>query len=394
MSIKTIQDINRKNCTGCMMCGDLCAKNAISFKMINGFWYPVIDNDKCVNCGLCITKCPSTKVYKDKSTEPIVCYGVKSKNNAIRFESTSGGVFSELAQKWMENGGICIGAIYDSDCNIVHADKKTLDGIAALRQSKYAQSRTESIYKTVKKYLNKNIKVMFCGTACQVEALYSFLGEDSKNLITIDFVCCGICSPVVYRKYLESLERKYRSKIKKVWFKNKEHGWRSIAVRIDFENGKKYLRNGNRDAFMTCFVTDGLSIRDCCYVCQYRKTPHKSDFTLADFWGIEKISPDFDDNNGVSAVMINTKKGKLLFNQILDRIDYFETTVYNISANNFTVYKSKEINKNREEFLKAINEMPFDKAIKKYSSYSGINKIKADLQFYNQTIRNCLTGRK
>lgn len=384
-----IESISRQNCTGCMMCGDLCPKQAISFPIsrADSFWYPVIDHKKCISCGKCYQRCPSTLILASEKTEPIVCYGAKSRNEEVRANSTSGGVFSELAYKWIGQGGVCVGAEYDLNQRIFHAIEKDDEGVKRLRQSKYAQSDTSQIYLHTKKALTIGTLVMFCGTPCQVAALKSFLGREYENLITIDFVCCGICSAEVYRQYLASLKQKYGSTIIRVWFKNKELGWRQLGTRIDFLNGQRYYKTGSSDPYMAAFVTDGLSMRECCEHCQYRKVPHISDLTLADFWGIEKIRPDMDDNKGISSVMVNSKKGKRLFDSIVDSLDYFETSVTDIAAGNFTVFEAKKSNSNRTDFLKTVIEQGFSIAIKKYSSCSGKNKIRTNYQFYKILIK-------
>jgi len=390
--MSTIQLISESDCTGCMMCGDICPSKAITYQIKQGFWYPVVDENKCIECGICLKKCPASKDATYIKESPLKCYGVKSKNEDTRYNSTSGGFFSELAQYWYKNGGYCVGAIYDSNNLIVHTLEKSSDGIAKLRQSKYAQSDIHGIYKIVKEKLVKGEKILFCGTSCQVEALYAFLGKEYQNLTTLDFICCGICSPVVYRRYLDELEKKYCSKIKKVWFKNKKFGWRSVGVRMEFENGKTYMRPGTRDAFMACFVKDALSMRECCFSCKYRKTPHHSDFTLADFWGIENVQPEIDDDKGISAVMVNSEKGKILFDLIKGNLDYFETSVGDIAKGNFTVYSAKKPNDFRKEFLNMIEKKGFSMAVRKYSSYSGLNKLKIDMGFYKKIILEKIRG--
>lgn len=391
--MNTIQIIPENNCTGCMMCGDICPREAIRYQIKQGFWYPVVDKNKCIDCGICLKKCQALKESSLIKEEPLKCYGAKSKNENIRYNSTSGGFFSELATYWYENSGYCVGAIYNTNNKIVHTLEECNDGISRMRQSKYAQSDIQGVYKIVKERLMNGKKILFCGTSCQVEALYAFLGKEYENLITIDFVCCGICSPVVYRKYLDELEKKYHSKIRKVWFKNKKFGWRSVGVKIEFENGKEYIRPGTRDPFMTCFVKDALSMRESCFSCKYRKTPHRSDFTLADFWGIENVRPEIDDDKGISAVMVNSEKGKALFDLIKDNLDYFETSINDIARGNFTVYSAKVPNTLRKEFLDVVDKKGFSAAVKKYSSYSGFNKFKIDAGFYKKNILERIRGR-
>lgn len=388
MKKQTVELLPENECTGCMMCGDICPKGAISFQTeADGFWYPIVDNNLCINCGLCYSKCPQINhVVAVEDTVPN-CYGAKSKKEDVRWQSTSGGVFTELAEEWISDGGICIGAAYDDECHVYHSIEKDEPGIERLRQSKYVQSRTSGIYKSVRQLLSSGEKVFFCGTPCQVQALYAYFGNECENLLTLDFVCCGICSPGIYDKYLEMLEKKYHSKVKKVWFKNKASGWRAIGTRVEFVNGKTYFRTGGRDLFMLSFVTDALSMRECCENCRYRHIPHNSDFTVADFWGIEKVNPNFDDNKGLSAVFVNTEKGISYFEKIKCSLDYFETTVEDIANGNFTVYKPKKSHPHRKDFFEYVNKTSFKKAMGKYSSYSGINRLRIDCGYWKRILK-------
>lgn len=384
---KSVANIKHDLCCGCMMCGDACPKKAILFPLVKGFWYPEVREESCVNCGLCRKKCPVLNAPKKEADEPIACYGVKCKDEDVRWNSTSGGFFSVLAKYWIENGGIVVGAVYDENNTIIHFSGHNIADIDRLRQSKYAQSNTFGIYKEVKRLLNDGIKVLFCGTPCQIEALLSYLDKPYENLLTMDFVCLGICSPYVYQKYLGMLESKFHSKIKNVWFKNKEHGWRNIAVRIDFNNGKTYLKDGGYDMFMVPFVTDALSMRKNCENCKFRKLPHRSDFMVGDFWGVEKIYPAIDDNKGISALMVNSKNGIELFDKIKDNLDLFKTSWQDIVAGNFSILKPLPTNPKQEAFIDAIDVIGYKKAV---YSFSTLNRMK----IYKRKIRNFLSSVK
>lgn len=370
MKDKSVYNIAHDQCCGCMMCGDICGKQAISFPIQKGFWYPVVDEDKCVNCGLCDKRCPVLNVNKDRESIGVDSYGVKSKNEDIRWHSTSGGFFSELAFRCIEAGDIVIGAEYDENNTIVHAVGTSEEDVLKFRQSKYAQSITEGIYKQVKVLLNEGKKVLFCGTPCQVEALYAFLGNRPDNLLTMDFFCLGICSPWIYRKYLDWLETKYHAKATRVWFKNKTKGWRAISNRIDFANGKTYLRGGGYDLFMRIFVIDALSMRPNCQNCQFRSTHHISDFTVGDFWGVEKVNLSMDDNKGLSALFVNTDKARVIFTQLNDVLDTFKTTADDIVAGNFSVLKPINKHPQMNEFMDCVENDGILAAAYKYSSYN------------------------
>lgn len=384
--------ITSQQCTGCKMCGDLCPNCAISFKYDEyGFWMPVVDITKCTKCKLCVSNCPSLSEDNENSGNSVKCYGLLHKDDDIRWQSTSGGFFTSLALWCVKNGGYCAGAIYDDNMNVKHILTNKIEGINALRQSKYVQSDTSSIYKETKSLLQKGEKVLFCGTPCQVAALKTYLHSSYSDLITMDFICCGISSPFVYDKYKDWLENKYKSRIIRIWFKNKKEGWHRIGTEVEFKNGKKYFRIGSRERYMIAFVVDGLDMRDSCSFCKYRKVPHNSDFTVGDFWGIEKLYPELDDNKGISALIINSQKGQDAFYRIQDDFNTFDTNIEEIAKGNFTIYKSKKPHKNREVFLKAIKTISFEKAMNLYSSYSGLNKIRMDLVYYKGKIKSSLS---
>lgn len=387
---KSVANISRSLCSGCMMCGDICSKHAISFPLSEGFWYPKVDEEKCVNCGLCTKKCPVINVSQLKGNAPLRCYGAKTKDEKVRFDSTSGGFFTELALEWLADEGFCCGAVYDDNNNVVHYIGNTLDDIKRLRQSKYVQSNISGQFSKVKKLLLNGNKVLFCGTPCQVEALNHYLGKEYENLLTLDFICLGICSPLVFSKYKSMLEKKYKSKISKVWFKNKTEGWRSIGIKVVFENGKEYFRTGDRDLFMISFVGDCISMRENCQNCKFRRIPHNSDITVGDFWGIENVNSQMDDNKGISAILLNSPKGICWFDKIKDRLDYFETNIQSIVSGNFSILKPKPAGKHRKDFLCSLDKMSLEQSMRRYSSYSGINMLKIELNQLKYVIKQYL----
>lgn len=385
---KSVHGISTKDCTGCMMCGDACAKNAISFPMSNGFWYPSVDSDLCINCGLCSKKCPALHPAPETPADAVACYGAKTKNEDIREHSTSGGFFSELAYQWISEGGVVAGSIYGENQEVLHSVEFEQEGVERLRQSKYTQSKTEGIYAEVKSLLKEGRKVLFCGTPCQVEALNAFLGKKLENLLTMDFICLGICSPLVYRKYLDMLEHKYNSKTKNVWFKNKRTGWRSVGTLVQFENGREYFRPGPWDLYMRSFIIDSLSMRPNCEFCMFRKIPHSSDFTLGDFWGIENVKPEMDDNKGLSAIFVNTEIGYKWVNKIKDKLDIFETTSKDIVAGNFSAIKPKAPHANSVAFMKYITSHSLQQSMDKYSAYTGKFKYSMEWALVKYRIKN------
>lgn len=323
-----ITEQNKAQCCGCNACGDACAKHAITFKTdIEGFWYPEVDKDLCTDCGLCEKVCPVINIQQLKKNDydkPAHTIAAINKNMRIRWDSTSGGAFSAFADYMYEQGGYVGGAKYNEDFSVSEYISNNKEELTALRSSKYLQSNAEGIYAQVKKLLIAGEKVLFCGTPCQMAALRSFLRKDYDNLIIVDFICRGVNSPKVYRAYLDSLERKYNSKVVYVKAKNKELGWRNLTRKVTFENGQSYYGVHMEDDFRRGYHTN-VFCRPSCYECQFKGFPRMADITIADYWGIEKVDPNMDNNIGTSMILLNSKNGELFFEQIKDRLQFIET---------------------------------------------------------------------
>ena len=220
-----ISTIKKEKCTGCKMCADICPENAISYETDNqGFWYPKV-NSSCIECGLCVKKCPSLNEHKINEAQPKV-YSVWSKNDETRITSTSGGAFWEIALKFLYNGGVVVGSRYGNDWKSAeHIIARNIEELFEIKGSKYFQSDTAGVYKDVKIELNNGKNVLFCGTPCHIAAIKSFLGKEYDNLYCMDFICRSINSPKAFKAYIEELEEKYESKVVEVHLKIKKNGW-------------------------------------------------------------------------------------------------------------------------------------------------------------------------
>lgn len=365
-----IQITDKSKCCGCCACVDACAHNAISLQTdIEGFWYPVIDKEKCIDCGLCEKVCSIIHKAKPERYSVPKVFAAYNKNEEVRIDSTSGGLHSALADVMYEKGTYVCGAVYNDDHTVSHVvspDKKLLPKI---RSSKYLQSSMLGQYKEIRTLLRKGEKVFYCGTPCQVHALYNFLGKDYPELTTCDFICRGVNSPKVFLKYMDMLEKRYGAKAKAIKFKNKKWGWHNFSMRVDFENGKQYCEDRWHDLFFIGYLQCGNFSRPSCYECQFKGFPQKSDITLADFWGIEKIDPSMDQDKGTSLVMINSDKGMELFNAAKEQLAWKEFTIEDARNGNPAMDSSlKPAAKNRDAFFKALDEMPFDKVAAKFFS--------------------------
>ena len=361
--------VKKKYCTGCKACYNICPKDAIEMKTDKeGFWYPKVKAEKCISCDLCNKVCPSINSCKnpESSIRPEV-YAAYSLNEETRIKSTSGGLFSELANQVIENKGYVIGAVYNERHHVEHYIAKSKEELIKLRQSKYVQSDTGNVYKEIKKLLDKDNLILFCGTPCQIAGLTCFLGKKYEKLILCDFICRGIASPKVYEAYLEMQRNKYKSPIKQVMFKNKTYGWSKLSILITFENGEEYLQTGQQDLYVNGYVQNSFFFRPTCFHCKYKELPRLSDITLADFWGIGKTRPHLDQDKGTSLVFINSTKGKKLFEAIEEDLTFEACTFEEAINGDVSIFDSVERNPRRRKFYVDLDKLPFDKLMEKYS---------------------------
>ena len=363
-----IQITDKTQCCGCNACGDICSHNAISYVTDEeGFWYPKIDASLCIDCGLCERVCPMQKdclVPKGQYETP-VCYGAYHKDIVIRFDSTSGGMFSALASAMYKQGGYVSGAIYTDQFDVVNFISNNKRDLKRLRSSKYVQSSAIGLYKEIKKLLTNGEHILACGSPCQMAALRTYLNKDYDNLIIVDFLCRACNSPMVFHKYLEYLENTYGGKIVAIKDKNKDHGWRSLARKVTFDNGRVYYGEGHDDHYRRGYHLN-VFCRPSCYDCQFKGCPRIADITLGDFWGIENVDASLDKDLGTSMVCINNAKGQRFFDSIKDKLIWKEVRLEQILAGNRMPFMGGGINYpsgiDRQEFFRAVREMPFDKA--------------------------------
>lgn len=358
-----IQIDKKADCCGCNACGDVCARQAISFKTdIEGFWYPVVDKQKCIGCGLCEKVCPviNVKELKKNDLQEPVCYAAEHNNLEVIFDSTSGGLFSALAEIMYRSGGYVGGAIYNDDFSVRHfisAEKTDLPG---LRSSKYLQSNLEGFYRQVKSLVAKGENVLVCGAPCQMAGLRAFLGKDYENLIIADFVCRGINSPKVVGKYLQSFEDRYGSPVVYVKAKSKEYGWRNLTNKVILADGRHIYETKQENRFTKGYLSTNAFCRPSCYECRFKGFPRMADITLADFWGIEKIKPEMDKDLGTSMVMINSRKGLAYFERVKPRIKYIQVPFQSAVAGNPAILKPLGPPKvDRDQFFKDLDRMSF-----------------------------------
>lgn len=366
-----IKITDKSKCCGCSACYNICPKNAIEMvEDENGFKYPVVDKEKCINCGLCEKVCPIIN-QKKVNNEP-VAYACINKDERIRQESSSGGIFSLLAEFVLDKGGKVFGAAFDNEFNLEHIYIEKKEELYKLRTSKYLQSNIGNTFRKVKEFLDSEKLVLFTGTPCQIEGLKAFLKKDYDNLITQDFICHGVPSPKVWRKYREYRKNTDRRSPKNINFRDKDKGWHTFSLRFDYDN-KAYSKTQNQDVFMKAFLSN-LCLRDSCYNCKFKKYNRISDITLADFWGIEHINKKLDDNKGVSLVIVNSQKGQKIFDIIKERCIFESVNIDDAIKYNPSFTSSVNMNKKRKEFFERIDYENFQKLVNELNPKPNIIK--------------------
>ncbi|MEE1289668.1 MAG: polysaccharide pyruvyl transferase family protein, partial [Spirochaetota bacterium] len=360
MKFNSIQKISHADCTGCGACYNICPKNAIEMKLNHeGFWAPFINEKKCIDCGICSKTCPiENRKYINTSTPS--CYAIKAPDE-IRKESSSGGVFSLFANKILELNGYVCGAILDSDFYARHIVSNKKSEIEMMRKSKYIQSNVGASYKQIKeKLLDKKI-VLFTGTPCQIAGLYNFLGSDFENLYTIDIFCHGVPAVKFFHKYLD--ETFGLKNVKSFNFRTKDYGYNSMNQIVELKNGKRIGRNRYFDIFEQG-MHSGLFLKNICGDCPFASEPRQADISIGDFWGISSYDKNIVDPLGVSAVLINNDKGKVLFEKIKNDNTFIKEIPYSIAKNNNRLSSHMPLPKGRNWFFHMQQSQSLEKSIK------------------------------
>ena len=357
----TIAALEESRCTGCYACANSCPTDAIAMEQdAEGFPRPVINKGKCIECGKCYCCCPILSA--EKGCEPTIqeVYAAWSLDEGIRYESTSGGVFSELARAWLDAGGVLCGAQYGKECRVEHVIVDSLEGLARIRQSKYAQSDMGICYQRIKGLLDSNRKVLFCGSPCQCAGLTSFLNGRPKGLLVVNFVCRGTNSPKAYSAFLSWLEDRYGSRVSRVWFKNKVHGWNRFSTHVEFEDGQVYSQDRYHDLFIRGYIEQNLYMRQCCHACDFRKPDWTADITLADFWGVKLQDRSRNTNLGTSLVIVNSERGREIFESIKPSLFWECKSIEDAFLGNDCIANSPVANSKRSYFLSHLDVKSFD----------------------------------
>lgn len=363
----------REKCTGCSACTNSCPKSAIEMKPdAEGFYFPYIERKSCINCNLCREICPSNKNYSYKYNK-LSARACKGLNGQTRIESSSGGIFSILAEEVINQGGCIFGAAY-SEKGVSHIKVDNLADLIMIRGSKYVQSNLGSCFKEAKKELINGRKVLFSGTPCQLEGLRSFLGRDFDGLLCVSVVCHGVPSEKVFKKHLEEIETENGDKIVGINFRNKDSGWKNYKIEYVLEHSKMIV-NMRDDLYMKGFL-ENYYLRQSCYDCDFRLYgKNTADIILGDFWGVEKELCDFDDDKGVSAVILNSDKGVVTYNKIVKKVDVKEVNVDQIIKHNTPLTTPVKYNLDRFEFFRIFNKLGLKFTVNYFKETSKINEL-------------------
>ena len=311
---KTLAYINGgKLCFGCGACAAACPKNCIAMVADEeGFSYPRIDFSVCVGCGTCIRKCPVNSRAADNGEPEYL--SVRHREEPVRRASTSGGAFTALSDAVLTRGGTVAGAVWTSGFKVAHALAADASGRYAMRYSKYVQSDSLAIFKPIADALKSGRRVLFSGTPCQVAAVYSFFGGRPEGLFTVDFICHGVPSPQVLQGYLRYLEERHGSSATAVRFRDQRLGCVPMRMGVDFADGSTYSADCDHDLYFRLFLS-GIANRPCCAKCPFTRVRRGSDLTIADNWRFRAFAPEWDDNTGVSALLVNTPEGRALLDE-------------------------------------------------------------------------------
>ena len=401
---------DKKACCGCHACASICAKHCITMQPDEeGFLYPMVDKDECTDCGLCEKVCPV--INQSEPRRPLKVYAAKNKNEEIRRQSSSGGIFTLLAERVIVEGGVVFGARFDENWDVIHSWTDTVEGIAAFRGSKYVQSTIGDTYREAREFLKQGRKVLFSGTPCQIAGLKKYLRKDYDNLLTVDVVCHGVPSPLVWRTYLDETRKQLRAErgvgknsvpssmdelpvITGISFRDKTNGWKKYGFRLRYaaseaakntvsasaiKEEKEILQPFRDNIFMQGFLAN-LYLRPSCYACAARSGKSSSDISIADFWGVQNYYPEFDDDKGVGLLLVNSERGEVAYDDL--NVDNIAAIYDQGLKGNPCLEHSVKVTNQREKFWTSFPKNKLEKVNRYYQKHLPsltnriLNKIK------------------
>lgn len=358
---------DKYKCSGCTACQSACPKQCITMAMDKeGYFYPVVDKNTCIDCGLCEKVCPLMKEVPLNDYKP-KAYAVQNKNEEIRRQSASGGAFTALAELVIEKGGYVFGGAFNDSFGVQHIGVDNIEDLSKLRCSKYVQSNLEGCFLKVKELLKNDKLVLFSGTPCQVNGLKSFLKREYSNLITLDLVCRGTPSPGLWESYVEWYKSRNQTKLLKVSFRDKPFGYAGSTMSIKDTTGNIKYTTRDVQFFKKVYFAD-INNRPSCFKCHFKSVKRNSDLTLYDCWHMNKINPSMDDDKGATWVIVQSDRGKQLFDNIASKVRYQQAEVsVAIGLDGDMALECPTPSPLREQFFKDYNTLSFDKLVDKYT---------------------------
>lgn len=372
----------KEDCCGCTACQRICPTEAIKMLADNeGFLYPEIDQELCIDCGLCLETCAFQKGYDTSDNyKTSIVYALKHKSDLVREKSSSGGAFTAISDYFLSNNGLIYGASLGEDMNVSHQRAETEEERDRFRGSKYVQSDINNTFSQVKDDLDQERLVLFTGTPCQVAGLKKFLNkskvsvEKLKNLFLVDFICHGTSSPQIFKDYIKYVEKINKSEVTTYHFRSKVKGWRHTEEAF-FKNGKNDSKSRLSKLHKKIYYSN-LTMRPSCHACKYTNKKRPSDMTIGDFWGLDNYFPDFKDKLGVSVILINTDKGSHIYTNIFDGIESIPSNIKDCSKKQGNLKRPTKISPQREEFWQDYNKKGFKYVMKKHLEYKPDSKVK------------------
>ena len=337
-----------------------------------GFLYPFVDKDACINCGACEKVCPI--LHKPSTFSVLSSYAAKNVDKEIKLKSSSGGIFTALAEVILKEKGVVFGAAFNKDWSVGHTYAENLQDLDGLRRSKYVQSDIGKTYKQAQDFLEKGRHVLFTGTPCQIAGLRNYLGKDYEKLVTAEVFCHGVPSPAVWQKFLS--ENIQKEQIHAIDFRCKRFGWDASFLNVIYKNGRvlpklpfylKPLENWCRAVLLRrlykfSFYIVNLYERPSCHSCHFKGLDRTADFTMGDFWGVQLTYPEYYDNQGLSVLLVNTSKAQ----QFLQKCNLQKTAVeiQKVISYNPYLLASVEPHPKRAEFFRRYQTENFNKLVR------------------------------
>lgn len=343
----------KKDCSGCGACLAVCPQQAITMMPdADGFVFPVIDTSICTECGVCLGVCAFQNVPVT-ADGPVATYAAVNKDQTTLRSSSSGGVFAALASLTFERGGVVVGCAFNGDMEPEHICIDSPAGMKRLQGSKYVQGDVKNTYVEAQEYLQEGRRVLYAGTPCQIAGLKSYLGKDYDTLVTADLICHGVPGAAFFKGYIKQLEGELKGKVVDFKFRDKSRG-RGLMAKVSYErNGvlQERLIEPLTSPYYSYFLRGDI-YRESCYQCKYAGGSRQGDFTMGDYWGIEKAHPEVDTRNGVSVLLVNSEKGRALVPELSKLLILTESTFDQARAQNGQLNRPTVMSNRREAVLR------------------------------------------